>query len=148
MEDPSPRRGSSANPWARFACLQPEWGTLLLHPGTCRSPFAFAKENDHVESHSSHCVPPLWRYRLAATPRCAGQEACRAARPVRPLYGIVSAGKDNSYHHPHKDVLERAEKFNIKILSTIELGTITFSTNGKRIKVLGLSEDLQVKKSE
>ncbi len=67
---------------------------------------------------------------------------------VRPMYGIVSAGKNNQYGHPHTDVLERAERFNIKILSTAELGTITFSTNGKGIKVLGLSEDFQVKRPE
>ena len=67
---------------------------------------------------------------------------------VRPLYGIVSAGKNNSYHHPHEDVLERAKRFNIQVLSTIELGTITFSTNGKGIKALNLPEDFQGEKSE
>lgn len=67
---------------------------------------------------------------------------------VRPLYGIVSAGKNNQYGHPHKDVLEQAQRFNVKILSTAELGTITFSTNGKGIEVLGLSEDFQVEKPE
>lgn len=69
-------------------------------------------------------------------------------KDVQPLYGIVSAGKNNQYHHPNEDVLKRAEKFNIKILSTIELGTITFATNGKGIRVLGLSEDFQIKKPE
>lgn len=67
---------------------------------------------------------------------------------VRPLYGVVSAGKNNQYGHPHKDVLERAKRFNVKILSTAELGTITFSTNGKGTEVLGLSEDFQVERPE
>ena len=44
------------------ACLQPEWGTSLLHPGDMSFPFCTcAKENDHVEDHGSHRVPPLWR---------------------------------------------------------------------------------------
>jgi len=67
---------------------------------------------------------------------------------VRPLYGVVSAGKNNQYGHPHADVLSRAQKFNINILQTSELGTITFSTNGKEIKVLDLPEDFQVKTLE
>lgn len=67
---------------------------------------------------------------------------------VRPTYGIISAGKNNHYGHPHPDVLNRALKFNVNILQTSELGTITFSTNGKEIKVLDLPEDFQVKTLE
>ena len=64
---------------------------------------------------------------------------------VRPDYGIVSAGKNNQYGHPHAELLERALRFDIDILKTSEFGTITFSTNGKEIKVLNLPEDFQVK---
>lgn len=67
---------------------------------------------------------------------------------VRPVYGVVSAGKNNPYGHPHIDVLERASKFNVRILQTSELGTITFSTDGKEIKVLNLPEDFQARKLE
>lgn len=67
---------------------------------------------------------------------------------VQPLYGVVSAGKNNRYGHPHKDVLERASRFNVNVLQTSEWGTITFSTNGKVIEVLGLPEDFQVKTFE
>lgn len=67
---------------------------------------------------------------------------------VRPTYGVVSAGKNNQYGHPHTDVLDRASRFNVDVLQTSELGTITFSTNGKEIKVLNLPEDFQVRKLE
>jgi beta-lactamase superfamily II metal-dependent hydrolase len=54
---------------------------------------------------------------------------------VRPQYAIISAGKDNSYGHPHSEVTDRLQKAGVKILSTIELGTITMVSDGKNIKV-------------
>ena len=47
-------------------------------------------------------------------------------KTVRPEYIIFSAGKDNSYKHPHKEVLERAQKLGLKILRTDQLGSINF----------------------
>lgn len=52
---------------------------------------------------------------------------------VKPQYAVVSAGKNNSYHHPAQAVVERVKAHNIPILSTIERGTITFQTNGEEI---------------
>lgn len=52
---------------------------------------------------------------------------------VVPEYAIISAGKDNPYGHPHKEVLDILNKVNAKILSTINLGTIEFETNGKNL---------------
>lgn len=52
---------------------------------------------------------------------------------VSPEYAIVSAGEDNSYGHPHKEVIETAEKSGAKILSTINEGTIVFSSDGKTL---------------
>lgn len=49
---------------------------------------------------------------------------------VAPEYAIVSAGKNNSYHHPHPSVIDRVNSRQIKTLSTIGLGTITFETDG------------------
>lgn len=47
---------------------------------------------------------------------------------------IISAGKDNQYGHPHKEVLERIEASGAKTLSTAEEGTITFMSDGKHIR--------------
>ena len=60
----------------------------------------------------------------------------------------MTAGKDNKYNHPHVDVVERVKKFGTLILQTKELGTITFSTNGKVIEVLDLPEGFQEVKPE
>lgn len=54
---------------------------------------------------------------------------------VDPLYAVISAGKDNSYNHPHKEVLNILNKNDIKIYRTDESGTIIFSTDGKNINI-------------
>lgn len=50
-------------------------------------------------------------------------------------YGVVSAGKDNRYGHPHEEVLERLEEFEVSVLNTQNLGTITFETDGRVLKI-------------
>lgn len=51
-------------------------------------------------------------------------------KAVDPNYAVISAGKDNSYGHPHKEVLEVFEKQGVKIINTAEEGTIKFISNG------------------
>jgi len=45
---------------------------------------------------------------------------------VNPEFAIVSAGSENRYGHPHKDVIDIVTEFDIPIFSTIESGTIVF----------------------
>lgn len=54
---------------------------------------------------------------------------------VKPDYGIISAGKGNSYGHPHKETLENLKSENIKILSTIDEGTIKFESDGESLRL-------------
>jgi competence protein ComEC len=51
---------------------------------------------------------------------------------VTPELALVSAGKSNSYGHPHKEVLDLLKQFNIPHLSTQTEGTVTFETDGVR----------------
>lgn len=46
-------------------------------------------------------------------------------------YAIISAGCDNTYGHPHEEVIERFEMASTTILSTCEEGTIVFTSDGK-----------------
>lgn len=55
------------------------------------------------------------------------------AQAASPIYAIISAGKDNSYGHPHKEVLNILQRVGAEVLSTAEDGTITFETDGKFI---------------
>lgn len=50
-----------------------------------------------------------------------------------PQYAIISVGKGNTYHHPIKSVMQRLEKFGIKVYRTDESGTIIMSTDGNNI---------------
>ncbi len=54
---------------------------------------------------------------------------------TKPEYAIVSAGRNNSYGHPHQEVVERVKKYTQNIFSTQDKGSITFSTDGQEIAV-------------
>lgn len=52
---------------------------------------------------------------------------------VDPGFVVVSAGKDNSYGHPHEDVVGRVRESGAVLVSTSEVGTITFLSDGKTV---------------
>lgn len=52
---------------------------------------------------------------------------------VNPKYAVVSVGKDNSYGHPNKTVMDRLQSKNIKVYRTDESGTIIATSNGNDI---------------
>lgn len=60
---------------------------------------------------------------------------------VNPEVAIYSAGKDNSYGHPHLEVMERLEEMQIPVYGTDVHGTILVVTDGK-------SYELQLEKME
>jgi competence protein ComEC len=52
---------------------------------------------------------------------------------VKPTIAIISAGKDNSYGHPHAEVVSNLKAASTTIVSTAEEGTIVFRSDGKQI---------------
>jgi len=56
---------------------------------------------------------------------------------VKPEYSLISAGRDNSYGHPHEETIWRLSDLGSKILSTQDNGAIMIVTDGKRMKVKG-----------
>jgi competence protein ComEC len=56
-------------------------------------------------------------------------------KAVSPSFAIVSAGLDNSYGHPHPDVLERLERHRAVVLRTDLDGMITVRSDGRRLAV-------------
>ena len=46
---------------------------------------------------------------------------------LKPKEAIISVGKNNSYGHPHKSVLDILNRYHVTIKRTDELGTITYS---------------------
>lgn len=57
------------------------------------------------------------------------------AEATTPEYAIISASSDNTYGHPHKEVLDILNQVDAKILNTAELGTIIFETDGKILEL-------------
>ena len=46
---------------------------------------------------------------------------------IRPTTAIISAGRNNRYNHPHKEVLNNLEQMDIKIYRTDLHGAVTYS---------------------
>ena len=56
-------------------------------------------------------------------------------RAVSPEYVVISSGKDNRYGHPHQEVLDTLEKYNVQVLNTADLGRIIFKSDGVSLKL-------------
>lgn len=54
-------------------------------------------------------------------------------KTVNPTWAVISCGKDNSYGHPHREVLSKLEDDDILVYRTDELGTITAVSDGADI---------------
>lgn len=53
-------------------------------------------------------------------------------RNVSPYFGIISAGIDNRYGHPHQEPLDTLRAAGVQILGTYDEGMIVFESDGKR----------------
>ncbi len=52
---------------------------------------------------------------------------------VSPDYAVISAGCDNTYGHPHEEVIQRFKKLDTEVLETCGEGSITFTSDGKGV---------------
>lgn len=50
-----------------------------------------------------------------------------------PDFAVISCGKDNGYGHPHKEVLQFLNDYEVEVLRNDELGTIVVETDGEKI---------------
>lgn len=57
----------------------------------------------------------------------------RFMNSVKPDMVVISCGRDNSYGHPHKNVLQRYDRIGAKVLRTDYYGNIIVYTDGKKI---------------
>lgn len=55
---------------------------------------------------------------------------------VRPKYAVISAGEDNRYGHPHKEVLNQLAVAGVAVFGTYESGTIVFKSDGKTLELI------------
>ncbi len=61
-------------------------------------------------------------------------------RAINPTFAVISCAEDNSYGHPHKEVVELLENERIVSYSTAELGSIVFTVDNNQLNVLTVSE--------
>ncbi|OGG61529.1 hypothetical protein A3C87_02665 [Candidatus Kaiserbacteria bacterium RIFCSPHIGHO2_02_FULL_49_34] len=54
---------------------------------------------------------------------------------VQPSIAVISAGKDNSYGHPHQNVIESIAAAGAQILNTADNGTIIMESDAQKITV-------------
>lgn len=52
---------------------------------------------------------------------------------VDPKWAVISAGEENSYGHPHAEVLNRLRSHKVKVFRTDEQGTVVASSDGSKI---------------
>src|SRR5690606_18350586 len=52
---------------------------------------------------------------------------------VNPDYIVISSGEDNSYGHPHKEVLQEFEERGVNLYRTDKQGTIVATSDGSNI---------------
>lgn len=54
---------------------------------------------------------------------------------INPQIALISAGRDNSYGHPHRETLERLQEQGSRIYQTPESGAVTFRIRRGRVQV-------------
>ncbi len=85
-----------------------------------------------LPSRFEHYLVQKYNSKLKSDVLMAGHHGSKTANSkefldvVQPKYIVISVGKDNTYHLPNTDVLQRFEKIDTKVLRTDEVGTVIF----------------------
>lgn len=90
-------------------------------------------ENSMLSRHSAAEIKSL----VLKSPHHGSKTSSTAAflKATAPEAVVISCGAGNDYGHPHKEVLERYKKFNIKVWRTDQGGTIAVTSDGKTYSV-------------
>jgi len=54
---------------------------------------------------------------------------------VLPEIAVIQAGENNSYGHPHEEVLARLERYGVRVLRTDKNGDIKIVSDGKKLEI-------------
>lgn len=54
-------------------------------------------------------------------------------KALEPKIAVISAGKENRYGHPHKEIIDMLNKYEVKIFRTDEIGDVQVETDGKKV---------------
>lgn len=87
-----------------------------------------------IEQYLAKAIPQLLDVDILKLGHHGSRTSTTAAylKATTPDLALISAGKNNSYGHPHKEVLDLLKQFSIPYVSTIDSGTVTFETDGTK----------------
>ncbi|WP_081641075.1 DNA internalization-related competence protein ComEC/Rec2 [Butyrivibrio sp. XPD2006] len=54
---------------------------------------------------------------------------------VSPKIAVISCGRDNSYGHPHQELLQRLRDANVQVFRTDEIGAISITVNNGKVVI-------------
>lgn len=92
-----------------------------------------AEQEQQVLANGTHVASTVLKVGHHGSRTSSSQEFLTA---VNPGWAVISCGYNNSFGHPHKEILNRMTSCTkAKILRTDQQGAIVFRTDGKSIKV-------------
>lgn len=92
-----------------------------------------AEQEQQVLANGTHVASTVLKVGHHGSRTSSSQEFLTA---VNPGWAVISCGYNNSFGHPHKEILNRLTSCTkAKILRTDQQGAIVFRTDGKSIKV-------------
>jgi competence protein ComEC len=56
-------------------------------------------------------------------------------RELRPAFAVIGVGSENSYNHPHQEVLDRLQTWRVTAFRTDVWGLVSIRTDGRRLDV-------------
>ncbi len=87
-----------------------------------------------IEQYLAKAIPQLLDVDILKLGHHGSRTSTTAAylKATTPSLALISAGKNNSYGHPHKEVLDLLKQFNVPYVSTQDSDTVTFETDGMK----------------
>ena len=89
---------------------------------------------DHLQREYSECVWDVLKTAHHGSGNSTTEEFLKTAAPQ---YAFISAGKNNSYGHPHKETLERLKDAGAIVYSTQEEGAVTIVVSDREFTISG-----------
>lgn len=99
---------------------------------------SFVLCGDAEEESENHMVETFGGSLEADVLKCGHHGSSTATsdaflKAVNPTWAVISCGIDNSYGHPHQEVLAKLAEDDVQVYRTDQLGTITAVSDGEEI---------------
>lgn len=94
-------------------------------------------ENDMIKKADSDFYADILKVGHHGSKTSSGDKWLQA---VSPKFAVISCGTDNDYGHPHKQLVNRLEKYEIEYYRTDLVGDIAFESDGNNFVLLSEAE--------